>query len=483
MPSTYSTSLKIELIANGEQTGIWGQTTNNNLGTLIEQAITGVGSIDLTGLSTYTLSSYNGLADEARNAVLVFSGTPTANSVVTAPTVQKVYVVSNQVSGGYSITIKTSGGNGVSIVSGTSQLVYCDGTNFYTGVSVNSIFGNLAVSGSSSVSNATTIGGNITVNNSVISSTANISLTANSTVISMLSNTGGFVPPTGTTAQRPVSPKAGTARWNFDLGAYEIWNGLTWENITAGNYGVTYLIVAGGGGGGSNTYEGSGGAGAGGLLLSTANVAASTSYTITIGAGGAVNTQGSNSSAFGFTAIKGGAGGGTANSGQINGGSGGGQSARDNPAEDIGPGSGTAGQGYGGGIRHSYLGGGGGGAGGVGQEYGPGGIGIASSITGTSTYYAGGGGGGNREAGPGGAGGLGGGGSNGVAGTANSGGGGCGGGSDSGAYGASVGGSGVVIISYANATQRGTGGTITSYTSGATTYWVHKFTSSGTYVA
>ena len=41
MPSTYSTSLKLELIGNGEQTGTWGQTTNNNLGTLIEQAITG----------------------------------------------------------------------------------------------------------------------------------------------------------------------------------------------------------------------------------------------------------------------------------------------------------------------------------------------------------------------------------------------------------------------------------------------------------
>ena len=67
MPSTYSTSLKLELIGNGEQTGTWGQTTNNNLGTLIEQAITGVGQLTLVGDTV--LTSYNGLPDESRNAV------------------------------------------------------------------------------------------------------------------------------------------------------------------------------------------------------------------------------------------------------------------------------------------------------------------------------------------------------------------------------------------------------------------------------
>jgi hypothetical protein len=46
------------------------------------------------------------------------------------------------------------------------------------------------------------------------------------------------------------------------------------------------------------------------------------------------------------------------------------------------------------------------------------------------------------------------------------------------------GGSGVVIVSYVNTTQRGTGGnTITSYGSGTSTIWVHTFTSSGTYIA
>ena len=52
MPSTYTTSLKLELIANGEQTNTWGDTTNNNMGTLLEQAITGVIPITLTGNSS-----------------------------------------------------------------------------------------------------------------------------------------------------------------------------------------------------------------------------------------------------------------------------------------------------------------------------------------------------------------------------------------------------------------------------------------------
>ena len=71
MASTYSTSLRIQLIATGDQPGIWGTTTNTNLGTLIEQAITGYQAISVAGLSTYTLSNLNGVSDEARNLSLI----------------------------------------------------------------------------------------------------------------------------------------------------------------------------------------------------------------------------------------------------------------------------------------------------------------------------------------------------------------------------------------------------------------------------
>jgi hypothetical protein len=70
----------------------------------------------------------------------------------------------------------------------------------------------------------------------------------------------------------------------------------------------------------------------------------------------------------------------------------------------------------------------------------------------------------------------------GSAGTVNTGGGG-GGQGNSGSSTGGLGGSGRVIVAYQNATQRGSGGTVTSYTTGGLTYWVHTFTSSGTYTA
>ena len=74
MASTYS-SLKIELIGTGEQTGTWGATTNTNLGTALEEAITG--SADVTFASTtvtLTLTDTNA-TQAARNLRLNLTGT------------------------------------------------------------------------------------------------------------------------------------------------------------------------------------------------------------------------------------------------------------------------------------------------------------------------------------------------------------------------------------------------------------------------
>jgi hypothetical protein len=144
MPSTYSTSLGIELIGNGEQAGTWGTTTNNNLGTLIEQAIAGVEAITLTG--DYTLTDFNGIPDEARNAVLVFNGSLGAPANVTAPSVNKTYIVRNV--SGATVTVKTSAGNGVALTNAASAVIFCDGTNFFSATTLNFIDGNLTVTGS-----------------------------------------------------------------------------------------------------------------------------------------------------------------------------------------------------------------------------------------------------------------------------------------------------------------------------------------------
>lgn len=161
MASTYSTSLKLELIGDGEQSGIWGQTTNNNLGTLLEQAITGVVNITMTD-ANYTLTSFNGVSDEARNAVLVVSGTNAAVRDIIAPLVEKLYVVKNSTTGGFGINIKGSSGSAVLVPNGATVWVYCDGTNFNAinteSVGNFEVNGNLTVTGNTNAANATYTG-------------------------------------------------------------------------------------------------------------------------------------------------------------------------------------------------------------------------------------------------------------------------------------------------------------------------------------
>lgn len=128
--STYSTSLQIQLIANGDQSGIWGTTTNTNWN-LVEQAIAGVQAITMLN-ADYTLTVVNGASDEARNAVLVVTGTNSDVRKIVAPLVPKTYLVCNNTTGGYSITIGGSTGSVATILNGSKQLVYCDGTSFYS---------------------------------------------------------------------------------------------------------------------------------------------------------------------------------------------------------------------------------------------------------------------------------------------------------------------------------------------------------------
>ena len=176
MASTFSTTLRLELIGDGDQSGIWGQTTNTNLGTLLEQSITGVVSITMTD-ANYTLTNFNGVSDEARNAVLVVGGTNAAVRDIIAPLVEKLYVVRNNTSGGFAVNIRASSGSSVSVPNGATIWVYCDGTNFNAvgtetvgNFEVNgnlTVTGNETVSGNSAVTGTTTLTGATTLSNAL----------------------------------------------------------------------------------------------------------------------------------------------------------------------------------------------------------------------------------------------------------------------------------------------------------------------------
>ena len=126
MPSTFNNALRLEEIADGEQSGIWGQTTNNNLAQLIVQAITGRTTLDVTS-GNITLTSLNGVVDEARSAVLAVTGTPGVTRVLTIPNVNKTYTVINQTTN--IIQVKTASGAAFDCPPSATTVIACDGLN------------------------------------------------------------------------------------------------------------------------------------------------------------------------------------------------------------------------------------------------------------------------------------------------------------------------------------------------------------------
>lgn len=174
MPSTYSPDLRIELIANGEKSGTWGTITNDNLGVIIEDAISGLASVT-TVSANQALTAQNGAVDQARCAAVSLTTTTTAPFNVYVPPVTKLYVIEN--ASAYAATIyastvlgnTTAAGAGATIPAGKSVLVRCDGTNVFD--QFNHVVGNLSVGGALAVTGNATVTGNLTVSGNIPSPT------------------------------------------------------------------------------------------------------------------------------------------------------------------------------------------------------------------------------------------------------------------------------------------------------------------------
>lgn len=125
MPSTYTSRTGIELIATGEQSGTWGDTTNTNL-QIVDRALNGVGAITLSG-TTHTLTTTDGTLTDGMYKLLVLGGSPSGTNTITiSPNDQeKIYLVYNN-SGQSAIFTQGSGGN-VTIPNGETKIVYADG--------------------------------------------------------------------------------------------------------------------------------------------------------------------------------------------------------------------------------------------------------------------------------------------------------------------------------------------------------------------
>jgi hypothetical protein len=179
--ATYSTNLALTLLATGEGAGTWGNTTNTNLGTLLEQAISGYATESLTAGTTLTLTIPNGSTGVARNMYLEFTGD---GSTVIVPSNKKLYFVYNNCSSG-TITMKVAGQTGVSIPKGSKQILVSNGTDIVDAVNyANTTSATITNLSSTSATITTLIGDTVYVN-----TTTNLSPGGNSR-ISAQSKTG-----------------------------------------------------------------------------------------------------------------------------------------------------------------------------------------------------------------------------------------------------------------------------------------------------
>lgn len=143
MPSTYTTSNGIELIATGEQSGSWGTTTNTNL-QIVDRVLSGVGTIDLSGSgAAHTLTTTDGTLTDGMYKLLVLDGATEACTITISPNdAQKIYFVYNN-SGESCVFTQGSGGN-VTIANGDTKVIYADGAG--AGAAVADFTANLAMS-------------------------------------------------------------------------------------------------------------------------------------------------------------------------------------------------------------------------------------------------------------------------------------------------------------------------------------------------
>jgi hypothetical protein len=244
MASTYS-PLKIELIGTGDQSGTWGVTTNTNLGTAIEEAITGSADVAFSSADvTLTLTNTNA-SQTARNLRLNLTGTSGGARNLTVPNIEKFYIVKNALAD--TVTVKNSTGGTYAVPAGVTAQVFSTGVGV---VSALDYFSGTAAITSGTINN-TTIGastassGRFTTleatGNTTLGDASGDTITSNAGTLNIPNNlvfngTGSVTLPNGTTGQQPVTPTVGMIRYNSTTDSFE---GYTttfgWGAIGGGN--------------------------------------------------------------------------------------------------------------------------------------------------------------------------------------------------------------------------------------------------------
>ena len=176
MSSTYS-ELKFELMGTGEQAGTWGNITNTNLGTAINEAIANLAPVD-TGTTNYTLPWLNVNTTQAARHFglnLYTTGTQPAPFNVNVPAIQKPYMVNNSTT--QVATVRISGGSGVAVPVNKTTMVYANGSNvmpmfnYMPDLTVGTFAATTAIPLSSGGTGASTLAAGVVTSNGTVLST------------------------------------------------------------------------------------------------------------------------------------------------------------------------------------------------------------------------------------------------------------------------------------------------------------------------
>jgi hypothetical protein len=186
--TNFSPLLGLALPTTGDLSGTWGTTVNDSITSLIDSAV--AGTTTLSADADVTLSTTNGAANQARNAIILWTasnGATTRN--ITAPAQSKAYLVINAGTG--SIVIRGSGPTtGVTVASGVRALVAWNGSDFVKIVS-NPVVLTTDVSGVLPVANGGTGASSLTANNVILGNgTSAVQVVAPSTAGNVLTSNG-----------------------------------------------------------------------------------------------------------------------------------------------------------------------------------------------------------------------------------------------------------------------------------------------------
>ena len=219
--ATYSTNLGITLPADGEFAGTWGQYTNTNLGTLVEQAISGYTTQGVVAATDTTITIPNGSTGIARNMYLELTGTGGASTNLIVPANKKLYFVYNNTSGTPGqVTVKVLGQTGISVPAGAKMVLVSNGTDIIEAVNY------FSASFTAGAINNTPIGA-ATASTGVFTTLTASSVTANGAVtgyrliptLSTLTGNSIYLPATNTLGFSTNSVQRATVNatgnWNF----------------------------------------------------------------------------------------------------------------------------------------------------------------------------------------------------------------------------------------------------------------------------